>query len=287
MSKRKISLYFSLLLPLVLGACADINSQKTDRAILGGESVVNDSLIAKSTVSLGYTSRGRYVSDCTGVIVSQNLILTAGHCLRSVEMNDTDLQIYFGNDLSQLNKELARDTISWIYHRGYEAKYNVHGEFVTAHHDIGLIKIKGTIPEGYQPVKLIGREREIPVGSEITLAGWGAIFEEPMVFAKQLQSTVVKLEKYWQTHLITNQTNGKGACNGDSGGPAFIQNGNGELIVVGVTRGPHGNSMACNKFGEYTSLTANADFLIEAATDLNAEPMEFDNSIGQAAKESL
>ena len=51
---------------------------------------------------------------------------------------------------------------------------------------------------------------------------------------------------------------GQNTCNGDSGGPAFADNGNGELLVAGVTS--YGD-FGCHDFGVDTRVDAYLDFL--------------------------
>lgn len=278
----RITLFSVFLLSLT--ACS--KPQQTDRTVLGGELANSESDIAQSTVALGFYQNGKFKSNCTGTIISKDIVLTAAHCVKAYEMDDIDVIVYFGNEYRTHNESLERTTISWIYHRGYDRISDQNGMFLTAYNDVAVIKIQGTLPEHSKPVSLIAADREVPKGSDLILAGWGATQDDPFTPSINLQFTTVKLFKYWNTHLITDQREKKGACSGDSGGPAYAFNDQQELILVGVTRGPHAQSFDCSEFGEYTNITANLDFILEATSDLRGETPNIDFNIGQTADES-
>ncbi len=279
-----LRLVLLVLLPFLFIACS--KSNQSDSAILGGQTVPQESDIAQSTVALGFYKNGKFKADCTGTVVSNDIILTAAHCVKSYEMNDSDVIVYFGNEYKTYNESLERSTISWIYHPGYEAVQDQNGQFLTAYNDVAVVKIQGGIPSGFKPAALIGAEREIPTNSEIIIAGWGATSDDPIIYSSSLQSTTVTLSKYWNTHLITDQRNQKGACFGDSGGPAYVYNKTHDLTVIGLTRGPHDQVYNCSEFGEYTSITANLDFILESIRDLNGTNPVIDENIGQVANDS-
>lgn len=282
---------FLILATCLIAACDKISSPfKSDSPLIGGEAVPVESAIAKSTVSIGLYMDGKYVTNCTGAIVSEDIILTAAHCVQGYEIQDMEAVLYFGSDLTNYDITLERTSSRWVMHQGFQTYYEIDKDKnkvpVTRLHDIAILRLDEKIPPNSKPAKLIGVDREIPKASKITLAGWGLTQFEPRVGTDLLRYTEVTLEKYWNTHLITNQMNQKGACAGDSGGPAFALNDAQELVVIGITRGPHLGGWACDTYGEYTSITQNLDMIIDAIDSIQGQAPSFDNSIGQEALES-
>ena len=74
--------------------------------------------------------------------------------------------------------------------------------------------------------------------------------------------------------LVLDQKKLKGACHGDSGGPAYLKNTDGSVVQVGVTsRGLEalGN---CNISAVYTSTIAHADWIKSSTDSLLVEVAE-------------
>lgn len=274
MNFKSLSLSIALL---SLAACSP-NLAKNDRAVLGGEDAPANSLVAKSTVSLGIKMDDSYESFCTGTIVSKNLILTATHCLEQFDGDYSEIVIYFGNNLSKYNSELERTVDQGRINQNYSIVVDSEEEMITALNDVALIKINGVIPETNKPVSIIDENLKLKDGATLTLAGWGLLDDMIGNTPTVLQYVDVSLKKYWATHLITDQTEDKGACSGDSGGPAFIRQDD-QLILVGATRGPHLPALDCRTYGEYTNLSVNKSFVVETAKSLGAEEPIFANVI--------
>ncbi len=274
MNFKSLSLSIALL---SLSACSP-NLAKNDRAVLGGEDAPANSLVAKSTVSLGIKMDDSYESFCTGTIVSKNLILTATHCLEQFDGDYSEVVIYFGNNLEKYNSELERTIDQGRINEDYSIVLDSEEEMITALNDVALLKINGVIPATNKPVSIIDENLKLKDETTLTLAGWGILDDNIGNSPTVLQYVDVSLKKYWATHLITDQTADKGACSGDSGGPAFIRQ-NDQLIVVGATRGPHLPALDCRTYGEYTNLSVNKSFIVETANSLGAEEPTFANVI--------
>ena len=91
-----------------------------------------------------------------------------------------------------------------------------------------------------------------------------------------LRAATVKLTDplYAQTELLIEQTaDGKGACHGDSGGPAFAQI-NGQLVQVGVTSrsATEAGGLTCQSGSIYTNVAAQAGFIEKTIARLEALP---------------
>lgn len=197
-------------------------------AIMGGHPVASTSLIAQHTVELeNYYARNNHI--CTGTIIADDIVMTAAHCLgASISRLPT---IYFRQNIAEpgvkanVIKVLApikkvptnKDQLDW--------------------HDIALLKLDKKIPVGYRPVKLDDQDL-LQDHDVVVLAGYGRTNPSPNDPAKGLGvlravEQVVLQARYGTSEILIKEDQ-KGACFGDSGGPAFIVREH-EYIQVGLT----------------------------------------------------
>ena len=214
-----------------------------DNLIIGGHLVTKKSEIAATTVSLLDTRQGTL---CTASILSDDVAVTAAHC---IDGDPNDMQLSFGPKSAGLETRPIVEMIAsanWESHR--------HDEFNNG--DIALVKFFGGLPKGILPVTLMKMNHHLRDGEIVTLAGFG-ITNGSGSGAGKLRSVEVKIAKaqYSQTEVSIDQTKRKGACHGDSGGPAFIQDNNGGLQIWGITsRGINDPSNLCIGESVYTRI---------------------------------
>lgn len=261
----------SLLAGLVLlgVALTDVS-----HAIVGGSVVQHGDPIANSIVGLriGVRPTGEY-GACTGTILSNNLILTAAHCVvdkKYGQIPAEQIQIVFGKNLSDFN---APYIVPWIV--AVDGRYNnLQGRVAN---DLALLAFNGNLPQGFKPVKIDDVTNDVFVGDTLILAGYGVTNGFNDTGSGTLRRTEVPVWYFnGGTEIVVDQRYGRGACRGDSGGPAFIQRGS-ELHYVGVTsRG----AQLCNEHGIYTSAIDMVDFVNEARVEIyktinSKEPHDF------------
>ena len=143
--------------------------------------------------------------------------------------------------------------------------------------DIALIQISGALPAGYAPVQLLSDPSALTDGEQVLLAGYGRdVGVEPANgkddgagILREVSVNILKAQ-YGNTEVEVDQTAGKGACHGDSGGPAFAQSG-GALKLFGVTsRGPQNQPDTCNSQAIYTNLLAHTDWIATTEAQLRS-----------------
>lgn len=240
--------------------------------IIGGTTVKEGDPIAKSIVGLvmeinannssqsAYLSRkkkptpGSQPSDpgqgrqmyaiCTGTLVTENVILTAAHCM------DADISkavVVFGDDFSAAFDKNAtkkpsietRQVVNWsinpLWARAKNEQFNEG--------DTAVVKFDGSLPEGYAPAQILPDASALRNGADVVVAGYGAdrkISGDANTSGDSagvgtLRKVTVQIvnAKISQTEMEIGARQ-KTVCHGDSGGPSFIEL-NGEYYLWGVT----------------------------------------------------
>lgn len=112
------------------------------------------------------------------------------------------------------------------------------GNNETDWHDLALVKLASPIPAGYQVSKFLPSRDMLKTGSTVTLAGYGITTptstdgDDGAGTLRKVDQSVVN-GNYGDTEFLVSLAGGKGACHGDSGGPAFVRTNN-QLYLIGV-----------------------------------------------------
>lgn len=269
---KNISALFALATVLSFTACQKnvnaIYKVSADSAkIIGGEVVQPSDIVANSTVALKYVEGNIAYAMCTGTLIAPNLVLTASHCLRG--MNKNEIRIGFSIDVkNQLDIETMYEISDFVTHPKYGS--------VNRLFDVALIALKKSAPAPYKPVAIVSDKFSMTVGMPMLLAGYGVINDSTGKDTEALRKVTVPMAKILDSDsiLVTDQTKATGACNGDSGGPAYLEK-DGLLYVYGITRGPHANAPDCHNYGEYTWASKYEVFILESAAKMKTETPVF------------
>lgn len=158
--------------------------------------------------------------SCTASALTPRVLLTAAHCFpESTKAVHVEV----------INSDGSLTKIPMV-------EYRVHPLFqadkVT---DLALVLLEHSLPEDTQLVTLPSKDFHQEF-TQITAAGYGVIgtLEDPSSagILRTADLNVIQYDKY-DDDLITDHSQGKGTCKGDSGSSAILRNG-GENIVVGI-----------------------------------------------------
>jgi secreted trypsin-like serine protease len=257
----KMNLRNALALALALGAASAAHANNSLDTIVGGTLVDANDPVASTTVLV---TDGNYI--CTGSIIDVDLVVTAAHCVAAPAEN---LRIVFVRDINagQIDKSNVLPISNYVANPGWQGE-NSSG---VDQHDIALIRVVGALPAGYHPATLLSAAASSAIrkGDMAELAGYGITNATSQDGAGTLREVSVKVSKQLgQTEVVLDQRNGKGACHGDSGGPAFA---NGQLWGVTNRGYPDNAPDDCKEYAVYTRISAYADFLSQAAAQLRQQ----------------
>lgn len=233
----------SLAAAFVVSACAAEHAQlpESQVEIVGGQVVQAGAREARSAVF--FIDRAGNIG-CSGVLVGRNQVLSAAHCF-SDDSPWYDVHVAFVTDAKDVRFEgegrNVRRAIRVMRHEGYNGNF---GSSRIPPFDVSLVIFEGSIPDGYQIAPILGEDVALKPGQKATLVGFGKTSDN----AKD-NGTLRKVETFVgkvrgnAKEIEFGPNAGKGACGGDSGGPAYIVENN-TLYLLGLTsRGPTNSCM--------------------------------------------
>jgi secreted trypsin-like serine protease len=272
------------------GTQSSVTTTTSSDAIVGGQPVVANSELNSSIVGIYDEGVG---AICTGSLLPNNIVLTAAHCIGP---DATKMYIIFDADMIGLLqggnpadiRNLVRQATKAVVNPGWDPQTNAQKDFDW--HDIAVIKFRGTIPNGFKPATLLTDATQLAQGTTVTLAGYGvdqikvtpvdpktypnldeAIAKEEVFCSADksecekvessgagvLRTTTVNVAENHDSEILLDQSQGRGACSGDSGGPAYIAQG-GKYLLWGITsRG----TVGCDQDAIYTNALSYLDWI--------------------------
>lgn len=212
------------------------------------------------------------VGHCGAVRVRENWLLTAAHC---VDQPYDELRVI--GDTANLRNPAARITAAEaaICHGGYLGTDNAYAN------DLALLHLS---PEqaaslGSVPVARVGATT-LPLAPAnyptADMAGWGLTRFGGQLSA-DLLSAGLKIMAVGPAAITVSSINGAGPCIGDSGGPLYVTEANGDRTVVGILsvveqNRDKGEFCAGDYNGRYTNLQGYTGWIDSVIAVCEADP---------------
>lgn len=236
----------------------------TSLAIVGGQSVRLDGQDAiKSVVAVLNQETSEL---CSGTLIDNHLILTAAHC---VGKSASTLMVIVGERANTPRALFIVDRA--VAHSGY------NGALAHDENDLALLYFNGDLPKFVHPARIAQTAQttsgNLPSGQKLVLAGYGI---SSMKYGGEgdgvLRRTIVTLDNadFAENEFSVDQSGGHGGCEGDSGGPAFIDVG-GDLKIVGVLSRPAEANLTCRKPTVFAKVDAFKDWIQKNSQALKAK----------------
>ena len=249
------SVLVSTMALTLIVSCAD-NNEASSVSIVSGNEVdqsTQPKVIKRSTVALSTPILlNEKKITCTASIISEDTLLTAGHCVTKDYDIRLDkypyMKIIFSSDLDEITE--TRDVADVIAYDRYDPDaVKVNPETVAA--DIAFVKFQGGLPAGYAPVKV--HRGALPGEFSAIVAGFGSLAKANSNQNRKLNAVEINVENNIDKKTLEGSNGKKGACSGDSGGPLYAEI-SGEWVQVGITSAGKTNFFGrCNGENSFTN----------------------------------
>ena len=193
-----------------------LQAQEVSSKLLGGEYA--PSAAGRRTA---YIESGE--GSCSGTLVGPNLVLTAGHCVSDSDI-PSDYTVFVGDE--------AHSVESLWQHESYDPSAEDED---AAPYDLGMLVLSNSVTT-YAPIPILTGHR-LQKGEQYYLAGYGTnedTWDTSRSFIDNFKIGATTLE-YRDSSLLwgTHTPFGSSICAGDSGGPAYLVEGD-LAALVGV-----------------------------------------------------
>lgn len=240
-----------------VGACAPAEKNLSGdfaTGIVHGEIVKEETPEASSVVAL-FIQKGQGGGICTATILADDTLLTAAHC---VDGEIKKMTVVFGTKIKSTAMDFQREVTASLQHPSWNPEDD------QSVGDLAVVHFNGGLPQGYKPVTLAPKNRELKVGEEVYLMGYGVtgLGNRGVGTLRATVTTITGLDSATEVRTSGEKHS---VCFGDSGGPAFVRDGDRYLqwgVASAVT------SKACNGSSVHTKVTVYESWIRTATNKL-------------------
>jgi hypothetical protein len=192
-----------------------------DRAVALVGADLADRTIQRYTIAIG-SAKGR----CTGVVLAQNIVLTAAHCIVPGE------KLWVGDSAGVAPQSIAPSRLSAV---DEIVQHPLWSRKDVGSPDLAILKLATPLPDRFIPATL--GARHLAEGDNLIAAGYGktsADEKRPPLELRAVLLQVTRAFRGWAILTATGEDRAGGAP-GDSGGPLFSYRGMHTLVGLIVS----------------------------------------------------
>ncbi len=230
--------------------------------IIGGHTDT-DPIDAAVGAIVGRQFNGPWQVGCSGTLIAPDTVLTAGHCVSQQIIGNRQLGFALGTDLTTVPASAVHVEATRIPHPNFSPQSLANGLSNTTY-DIALLKLAQPITD-VAPAKVVRASDASLVhdASTVRIVGYGVTSNNgndigTMRTATTLLGTVIDGE------MIVGVPGMPQKCNGDSGGPTFLDVEDTCTTVprvIGLTSRAQDQQANCDKPGIDTRVSYHLDWL--------------------------
>ncbi len=213
---------------------------------------------------------------CTGVLIAKRWVLTAGHCVRDKGLKKI-IVIFDSNFRNAVRAHNFVFGALAIANKSYNPTEQF-GAFSDLHpwNDIALVSLTEDAPSAFNvaPLPTTKDVELLNADAKLTLAGFGVTdfnmtehgndksMHDSAGILRSVSHIVINDVTIDNKEIVIDQENGaRGACHGDSGGPAYLEEADGKLVLIGITsRGTNLNGN-CDRENVLTNVFGHLDWI--------------------------
>lgn len=207
-------------------------------AIENGVLSSKEQLIQSGSVAIIFEGGGKEESVCTGVRISQEIVMTAWHCVNSFHVFPKGVR----QSLDPLDKQAELEKIKAITFPGMTEDFFEYYQFIPFFgyvHDIALIFLEQKSDKFFLPISGVLDTAKI----NLTQFGYGMVYHEPTQDSYPLSILSNGIINFTTLESQISIKNSKSSLrDGDSGGP-LIQNLTTGASIVGILSNAHPGSL--------------------------------------------
>lgn len=207
--------------------------------ILNGIPVQDSDVYNYHVVGVYNSTSGR---NCTGVILHERIVITAAHCVFD-RANDQAIYVRAGTNIKDPQRYTSFQA-KWVYHH---RKFELLPEHINTKDlprylkniDLAIIGLKESLPNQFKEVAVFDgslHDLDLARRPQLLIAGFGlAQFKDDSSFGSLRYGNDILVVQWRpsdvQVNLISENYAG---LSGDSGGPFYYQNQQGQLFLAGI-----------------------------------------------------